>query len=66
MNKLWRLILSRLQGLCKHEAVTADILEGDAGNFEVKWCRTCGAWRRRGNDTWHRPYPTWISSGGWR
>jgi hypothetical protein len=32
---------------CAHppKSVTADILEGDIREFQVEWCRICGAYR---------------------
>lgn len=37
---------------CDHPGnhVTADILQGDAKGFEVKWCRICGAFKVRSFD----------------
>jgi hypothetical protein len=36
-------LLRWLQRRCKHHTMKADILEGSAGVFAVRWCETCGA-----------------------
>jgi hypothetical protein len=41
--RLFRWLLKCLQRRCTHAAMKADILEGDAGPYAVKWCETCGA-----------------------
>lgn len=45
---------------CDHDPadVVADVLEGDAGELGVQWCRACGAYRRTGEaweGEWREP-----------
>jgi hypothetical protein len=53
---------------CKHDGseVAADILEGAAmhaperpGDYEVKWCRMCGAYRTTYMREFRQPRPDW-------
>src|SRR5262245_41396861 len=41
--KLWAWLLRRLQRKCNHYAMKADVLEGCAYPYNVRWCETCGA-----------------------
>lgn len=57
-------LLRWLQGLCHHNAMKADILEGDCRDYGVRWCETCGAvWRVRADGVSvggiRRCEPTW-------
>lgn len=36
-------LLRLLQRRCKHYALKADMLEGSAAPYSIKWCETCGA-----------------------
>jgi hypothetical protein len=58
-------LLRLLQRLCRHRALKADILEGCAYPYAIRWCETCGA-------VWYTiegtpcgsprmPEPTWDS-----
>jgi len=46
--------------VCQHDPsdVVADVMEGDAGELGVQWCRACGAYRRTGEaweGEWREP-----------
>lgn len=38
-----RWLLRLLQRQCQHYTMKADILEGCGGDYQVRWCETCGA-----------------------
>lgn len=63
MGYLWRRALRWLQRKCRHAAMKADILEGDAAGLAVRWCETCGAVQRvAGGNPYgppRLPEPTW-------
>ena len=42
----FRRLLRWLQRRCRHAAMKADMLEGDATPLAVRWCETCGAVQR--------------------
>lgn len=41
--RLWRRLLRWLQRKCRHYALKADVLEGCGGDYQLRWCETCGA-----------------------
>lgn len=68
LRTIYLKLLRSLQCHCTHPpyAVTADILEGDAGFLHVQHCNICGACRRT-NDAlnykadWREPRPDWYT-----
>ena len=75
MRRLFEIVLSWLQGLCKHPdyAVKADILEGESTYHQVQWCEKCGAFRfhystdsianityPKPSQEWRRAQPLWT------
>lgn len=57
-------LVDRWMQLCPHDGahVAADILEGSSKDFEVKYCRRCGAVRPSYSSEWRRPRPLWFQS----